>query len=181
MHNSDLVQEPYIQTEAVTEVVSEELADVEPELEPAVVVPQSNLIVLHVLPQEGRRFIGFELLQALLAASLRHGDMSIFHRHESAMGEGRVLFSVAQATEPGTFNLDGMGSCQCSGLVMFMQLTGPEHNLESFEIFIQAAQQIADSLRGVLVDEQRNALSADSIKVLKAQVQNHLQTLGKAA
>lgn len=172
--------EPSVTEERVTtEIEAEPEFESEPESSPVAEV-HSKLIVLNVLPQEGRKFIGYELLQALLGANLRHGAMSIFHRHETAMGEGNVLFSVAQVTEPGTFSLDAMGACQCSGLTMFMQLTGPEHNLKAYEMFIQAAQQIADSLRGVLVDQKREALTADSTKRFKAQVQAHLQSLGKS-
>jgi cell division protein ZipA len=185
-------QEPYIKKEILTTAIEDEILEAESAAEDEAggelvnvsekvieeaPVEHSKLIILNVLPQEGRKFIGYELLQALLSANLRHGAMSIFHRHESAMGEGKILFSVAQVTEPGTFNLDAMGSCQCSGLTMFMQLTGPEHDLKAYEIFIRTAQQIADNLRGVLVDKKRDALTAESTKRFKSQVQAHLQSI----
>lgn len=142
----------------------------------------SKLLMLHILPAEDEMFIGFDLLQALLVANLRFGNMSIFHRHTLPMGKGNILFSVAQACEPGTFNMNTIGSCQCPGLVIFMQLENQEHNLELLEQFIQTAQQLADNLGGVLVSQKRNNPFTHEIKKhFVASVQHHLANLGVKA
>lgn len=139
----------------------------------------SKLLMLHVLPPENEKFIGFDLLQALLVANLRIGDMSIFHRYTLPMGKGNILFSVAQACEPGTFNMNTIGSCQCPGLVLFMQLEGLEHNLDLLELFVQTAQQLADNLGGVVVSQKRNNPFTQEIKKhFVASVQHHLANLG---
>ena len=99
------------------------------------------------------------------------------HRYETFGEDVKVLFSLAQATEPGTFDIDAMPESYYQGLTMFMQLTGSEHNLKTYELFIQTAQQIADDLRGVIVDKHKDALTADSTRRFKNLVQLHLNAL----
>ncbi len=141
----------------------------------------SSLLTLHVMPQEGQQFFGYDLLQALLSAKFRFGKMSIFHRHESANGDGKILFSVAQVTEPGSFSMAGIGSCQCAGLVLFMQLLGPEHNLEALDTFIHTAQQLADSLDGILMEKRCKVFTTDAKKHFIASIQHHLDKMSVVA
>lgn len=133
------------------------------------------LLMLHVMPaDQGQKFIGYDLLQALLAAKLRFGKMSIFHRHEQANGDGKILFSVAQVTEPGTFSIDSMGGCHCDGLVLFMQLLGSEQNLEALDKFIQTAEQLSDSLNGIVMGKRGIPFTAELKKQFIASVEYHL-------
>lgn len=137
-----------------------------------------SLLTLHVLPAEGERFVGFDLLQAMLGANLYFGKMSIFHLHTQPMGKGKILFSAAQANEPGVFNMNAISSWQCSGLALFMQLTDPEHNLETLEQFFQTAQQLAENLGGMVVFQKRsNPLTLEIKKQFAASVQHHLTNL----
>lgn len=141
----------------------------------------NTLLTLHVMPQEDQKFVGYDLLQALLSAKLRFGKMSIFHRYQYPNEQGKILFSTAQVTEPGTFSMDKMGTCQCSGLIVFMQLLGSEHDLEAMELFIQTAQQLADNLDGLLMAKRGEAFTPDVKKQFAASVRHHLDKIGIVA
>jgi len=119
----------------------------------------SEVIVIHVMPKNNKPFMGYELLQSLLALGFRFGDMSIFHRHEQISGQGKVLFSLAQATEPGTFDIDKISDCRCEGLTIFMQLIGPEHNLNALNLMISAAKQLAQDFDGIVKNIDLGQLS----------------------
>lgn len=119
-----------------------------------------DLLVINIFPQQGEVFSGFELLQAILTAGLRHGDMHIFHRYQELNGKGPILFSLASATSPGTFDMQKMGTTSCQGLTMFMRLTfTPGIDAERFELMLNAARQIETDLNGRLLDSHNHALS----------------------
>lgn len=44
--------------------------------------------------------------------------MNIFHRYQQLSGNGPVLFSLASATKPGTFELSKIGGYACAGLTL---------------------------------------------------------------
>ena len=72
-------------------------------------------------------FKGPALLQNILESGLRFGEMDIFHRHESMAGNGEVLFSMANALKPGTFDLDDIEGFQhpCGELLPWLARPAP--------------------------------------------------------
>jgi cell division protein ZipA len=58
-------------------------------------------------------FGGDELVAALLGQGLKFGDMGIFHRTHGESGQR--LFSVANALEPGTFDLSDLSELKTQG------------------------------------------------------------------
>ena len=113
-----------------------------------------TILVMFLMAKPGRRFAGYELLQALIATGLRFGKMDIFHRHEGSSGAGPVLFSVASATQPGTFDMSRMGSFACPGLTLFMDVKSSAIPRIAFASLLEAAYQLAEDLDGELLDDQ---------------------------
>ena len=66
--------------------------------------PVEEVLVINVICRDPQGFRGPALLQNILESGLRFGEMDIFHRHESMAGNGEVLFSMANAVKPGTFD-----------------------------------------------------------------------------
>ena len=125
--------------------------------QPAPSMPQEDCItVMHLISAPNKPYIGYELLQALHNAGLRYGEMNIFHRHEHEQGLGRVLFSVAKANEPGTFDMENMGATSCLGLTFFMQHQNNGADEASLEILMQTLSELADDLGGTILDSERN-------------------------
>jgi cell division protein ZipA len=118
-----------------------------------------SFIALNVFAQNQQTFSGYELLQALLAAGLRFGEMNIFHRYQQDNGQGPILFSLASATEPGTFDIQQMGTFSCQGLSMFMELSGhPQIDEERFDLLLTTARQLAEDLAAVVLNDRREPL-----------------------
>lgn len=126
-----------------------------------------SVIVLYVMAHAERQFMGYELLQAIAAAELCYGEMDIFHRHTKKNGEGEVLFSVASATEPGTFDMQRMGAVQCLGLTLFMRVTHTLRDAQNFELMLNTAMQLRDDLDGILLDHTRQPLSKERIQMYR--------------
>lgn len=124
---------------------------------------KNNLLMLYLMAPENQPYNGYELLQALLSAGLRYGKMQIFHRHEQKTGRGDIIFSLASATSPGTFELPKMGAFSCTGLVLFFEVHKVKDPKKAFEIMIDTAAQLAEDLGGDVLDENRVELSEEKI------------------
>ena len=129
-------------------------------------------IVLNVFSRDAKGFQGEALLEVLLGCSLRYGDMSIFHRHQSPVGEGKVLFSVANAMNPGTFKIEAMNKFSTKGLSFFFGLPGPAKPIETFDLMLQTAQFLAKRLNGELKDDKRNVLTVQTIEHYRQRIRD---------
>lgn len=122
---------------------------------------------------------GRQLLELLLQYGLRYGDMQIFHRHEHPTGQGETLFSLAQAVEPGTFNIDTLERDLVPGVSFFMSLPGVKSTL-AFDLMIDTARRLAHELQADLVDAQSQALTAATLEQWRDEVvayeRQHLQS-----
>jgi cell division protein ZipA len=128
---------------------------------------QEDIIVISIMAEPGKKFIGYDLLQALLSAGLRFGKMSIFHRHEEANGKGKVLFSLASATKPGTFDIHKMGGVSCIGLTLFMRLSEHDEPLKVYDLMIKTASLLAEDLQGGLFEADRLPLNHAAIEEMR--------------
>lgn len=135
-------------------------------------VPSEDLLIsFHIMAAPEEKFLGYDLLQVLLSTGFQFGAMGIFHCYH----EGRLLFSLAQATQPGTFDLNKMGSVQCTGLTLFMQVTPEmETPLSVFEWMLGAAREIAFSLEGDLENDHRELLDEKDVQTCRKNIRNFL-------
>jgi cell division protein ZipA len=126
--------------------------------------PSEDVLVISVVAREADGFKGPALLQNILESGLRFGDMDIFHRHESMAGNGEVLFSMANAKKPGTFDLDDMDMFSTPVVSFFLRLPGPRHPKQAFDLMISAARKLGTELNGELKDDTRSVLTAQTIE-----------------
>lgn len=131
-----------------------------------------EVIVINVFAPEDNPFIGMELLQLVLNCGMRYGDMDIFHRHEEGFDRGRVQFSMANAIEPGTFDLDTMGENTSSGVSFFMGLPGPKNSMKAFDFMLETAQSLVRNLGGELRDERRALMSEQTIEHCRQRIRD---------
>lgn len=129
-----------------------------------------SIIVFHVLAKTKPAFDGPNVLQALLSMGLKHGDMSIFHRHEQTTGKGPIEFSVASIIEPGIFDLDAMGSFATPGLSLFLRIPGSCNPLNALDLMLETADKLAMRLGGEVVDQDFSPLTAEMAEVIRAEV-----------
>jgi len=147
--------------------------DDESEKEPEVARDQSpveEVLVINVLARDPGGFRGPALLQNILESGLRFGEMDIFHRHESMAGNGEVLFSMANAVKPGTFDLDDIDHFTTPAVSFFLGLPGPRHPKQAFDVMVAAARKLASELNGELKDDQRSVLTAQTIEHYRQRI-----------
>lgn len=132
-------------------------------------LPDIELVIsLHVMARD-QAFDGTKLLELLLQYGLRFGDMNIFHRHEFPTGHGVVLFSLAQAMEPGTFNLDTLERETVPGVSLFLSLPGYK-SLTAYDLMVDTARRLAMELGGDLLDQHSQAVTAGQFDAWRDQV-----------
>ena len=136
-----------------------------------------HFIIIRLIAPKNTSYVGYELMQALLSAGLRYGSHNIFHYHEE-IGEGeKILFSLASAVEPGTFELSQMGSITCPGLTLFMEYSSNSETnpLNRLTLMLDTARQLSEDLGGQLFTDKLKPLTEHDIKRWRIQFEGYEQ------
>lgn len=147
-------------------------AQIEPESTPVNAAPK--VIAFYLVAKADEGFMGYDLLQAILSAGFRFGDMNIFHRHEHRAGKGAVLFSLSSISEPGTFDIDNMGGFSCRGLTIFMQYDRISDPVHVLDLMIEAGAQLHEELGGRLLAGDRQPLDQATVTHYRQQIEDYV-------
>lgn len=126
----------------------------------------NEILIVNVESRSPSGFKGPALLQSILESGLRFGAMDIFHRYEGS----ETLFSMANAVNPGTFDLADIDLFSTRAVCFFMALPGPIKSREAFDLMLAAARKVAKELDGDLKDDQRSVLTAQTIEHYRQRI-----------
>ena len=121
---------------------------------------EKEILVINVLARGNKQFIGSDLWEAFQRNGLTFGDMNIFHRLNPVTRTPQ--FSVANAIEPGTFDLSSMESMKTPGACLFLRLPGPSEPAAVFDDMLRVARDIGHGLGGELKDENFSVLTGQT-------------------
>ena len=127
-----------------------------------------ELLVIHLLALSDAPFTGDALLAGLRSRGLKYGDMNIFHRIDPLSKV--VHFSVANAVEPGYFDLAEMDTFVSPGVTFFLQLPGPESPGDALEEMVRITRELALELGGELKDENMSVLTGQTIEHYRQRI-----------
>jgi len=116
---------------------------------------------------------GKDLLKLVLACEMRHGDMDLFHRFEDGIDKGAVQFSMANAVNPGTFQLETMSDMETRGVSFFMSMSEPEDPKNAFECMLATAETVARHLDGDLLDENHSVMGSQTKMHYRERIREH--------
>jgi cell division protein ZipA len=154
--------------ESQPDIEAMEEADEADEPEAAVDVPQ-KIVTLRLVAGEGATFRGDELILSMRGIGLRHGKFGIFHRYDGS-DETRTIFSAASLVEPGSFDLANIKEQELPGISLFLVLPGPVEGAEAFDMMMDTARTIAQSLDGELLDETGSTLSIQRERYMREEI-----------
>ena len=97
-----------------------------------------------------------------------YGEKSIFHRLDEA---GYPIISLANAVEPGIFDIASMNALTTPGVTIFMCAHECEDAPAVFEELLLAAAHLAEDLGAQLCDDRRSAVTEQTVAHLRQTVQ----------
>ena len=106
---------------------------------------RTDLVVVSVMDSKGDRWNGSKVIEVLLRHGLKYGEMNIFHRVDAT---GVTQFSVANAVEPGSFDLADIKEMATPGVTMFLRIHGPNEPLSAYDDMLAVARDVAETLGG---------------------------------
>ncbi len=118
------------------------------------------LIEFSIVARADAGFNGEDLFDAFERAGLVYGSVKVFERVDS---NRLVDFAVASMIEPGTFPDSGLAEFYCPGIVFYMQPREVDNPLAVFDDFMETVDTLAVELDGVVWDNQRQPLTAETI------------------
>jgi len=131
-----------------------------------------EVIVVHVMGGE-QRLPGKPLLQAVLDSGMRFGEFNIFHRYESGAHDAQAMFSMANAVEPGVFDLDTMEGQSFVGVSFFLMLPGPANSRQALDLMVESARRVAREVGGDLHDQHHSVLTTQTVEHLRQRVMEY--------
>jgi len=115
------------------------------------------VISLILQAEEGSSYKGRDFMPLVLSQGLRHGEMGIFHRHTGTGGKpGPVMYSVANAIKPGTFDLTNIEVFETPAFAFFMIIPGPGEPVAAFEGMVKTIKLFQSELGGQILDDSKS-------------------------
>jgi cell division protein ZipA len=118
------------------------------------------LIEFSLVARADEGFNGEELFEAFERNDLKYGSVKVFER----VDKNRLVdFAVASMIDPGTFPDNDLEQFYCPGIVFYMQPREVDNPLRVFDDFMDTIDTLAVELDGVVWDNQRQPLTAETI------------------
>ncbi len=127
---------------------------------------EEKYVVINVLGE----IHGQPLLESLLSLGFAYGDMNIFHCQDE---NGVVQFSLTNAVEPGSFDLEKIQELVTPGVTLFMCAHELEQPLECFHQMLNAGSRLAEDLGSQLCDETRSEMTVQGIEDRRQNLQEY--------
>jgi len=141
------------------------------------VVPADTIITLRFIPSE-KQIACDQVILALRAAGLKHGRYGIFHKHASELSD-EPMFSVANLTEPGSFDISNLSKTKIPGMSFFMMLPGVGDPIERFDAMVAVARGLARDLDGELRDDKGSSWSIQRERYVREEIIEYCHLLDK--
>ncbi len=135
-----------------------------------------EVIIINIFSTDGRVLSGPDILDAAMKENLQFGDMGFFHRLDES---GNTLFSMANALQPGSFDISAMETLATRGLVFFMAMPGVGDPLANFDSMMTTIRSIANTLHAQLHDDTRSVLTRQGIDEIRSRISEYkLKSMG---
>lgn len=143
--------------------------DMDPAEEPELVIS------LILRATQDAMYKGKDFMPLFLSQGLRHGDMDIFHRYSGSAGKpGVVSYSVANAIQPGTFEINNIENFETPAFAFFMALPGPNDPVTAFEGMVKTIKLLKQELGGQILDETKSVFTKQTHQHLLDSLKDYL-------
>lgn len=136
-------------------------------------VDDPNAVLIVTVVAKDQYLNGAVLKKVVEACGMEFGDMHVFHRFEDGKDQGAVQFSMANAINPGTFNIDTMDQSATPGVSFFMSMDEPIDPKNALECMMATAETVATHLNGDLLDDERSVIRPQTKEHYRERVRIH--------
>ena len=137
----------------------------------------TRIIQLNLLAKD-HQISGNMIMDVAADLNLQHGEFNIFHRIDQPTG--KAVFSMANAVEPGNFDLTQMENFSTPGLTLFARLPAPVDSMKVFEEMLQVCQRVSFIVGAEMQDASHCTLTTQSIEHEREQVRQYQRQLDMA-
>lgn len=130
--------------------------------------PAIEVVTLYIKAKQDRPYAGYELLQSILSAGLRFGKINLFHRYTTT--QEKILYSLANAKAPGTFDLTKMGAFCSQELALFFKVNSVDDPLETYNMLLNTAGELIEDLGGQVFDDRHELLTPEMVIKTRQQL-----------
>lgn len=120
-----------------------------------------KLFVMNVLAKNAD-FNGQHLLESLVTCGFQFGEMDIFHYMDDQTK--KPIFSLLNAVEPGTFDLNTMHQLVTPGVSLFIKLHDLDDPVAGFSQMIEKVKQLASELDAAIKDGKHNTITQQALE-----------------
>lgn len=153
----DGTQEPAAADETPMQEDAQADLPMEPARPAAPVAAPDKIITLYLRGRDNHHISGLDLLDSALKSGMVFGPHDVFHR--VLEGETQPLFSMANLTNPGTFDKDNWATLETRGVTMFMTLPGPLGALDAWDAMLATSRRLAELMHADLLGDTREVFS----------------------
>lgn len=132
---------------------------------PEISTNPEEMLVIFVVGRDKAPLPGAAIRKIVEACGMEFSELGIYHRHEKPNATGPLQFSMANAVEPGTFDLATIDSMETPAVTFFMSMRDPADPLYAFECMLATADTLCRHLDAELLDGDRS--------VMRPQTQEH--------
>lgn len=129
-----------------------------------------SMVVMHIVAEKDEPFAGEAIIKALQAHKLRFGEHRVFHRILDENSKKLTVYSVTSMVKPGTLDPEELKDMKLPGMTLILNLPAPVESLKAYDDMLHAAQHMASTLGGTLMDEDFMTLSREKIALDRAKL-----------
>ena len=133
--------------------------------------PPDKIVTLFLQARDNHIITGIELLDASIKSGLVFGNHDIFHRiHEEDL---EPVFSMANLTEPGSFDKTAWNTMEIRGVTLFMTLPGPRNALDAWDSMLATSRRLAELLHADLLDDSHGVFTRQRSMQIKEDLREY--------
>lgn len=125
---------------------------------PEISADPEEMLVIFVVGRDKQPLPGAAIRKIVEACGMEFGEMGIYHRHERPNADGSLQFSMANAIQPGTFDLATLDSLETPAVTFFMSMRDPADPLYAYECMLATAETLCRHLDAELLDGDRSVM-----------------------
>ncbi|THF55872.1 cell division protein ZipA [Pseudothauera rhizosphaerae] len=114
----------------------------------------------------GQPFPGTKLRGLAEAQGLALEDDGSFHARDD---DGNTLYSLGNL-EPALFTAENLRTLQTNGITLVIDVPRVANGAQAFDRMMQFARQLADTLQGSVVDDNRHPLGTEAAALIRSQI-----------